>query len=57
MATLPDETLITVTNLLLRLFNMINLTTAIEFALFEEYGETARIGTDKKCYGEDKSIL
>ncbi len=40
MANLPDETLITVANLLPRLFNVINLATACEFNLFEQYGET-----------------
>ncbi|HLO48621.1 MAG TPA: hypothetical protein VK211_09430 [Kamptonema sp.] len=40
MANLPDETLATASMLLLRLFQVINLATATEFNLFEQYGET-----------------
>ena len=40
MASLPDETLINIANLLPRLFQVINLATTTEFNLFEEYGET-----------------
>ncbi|NEP45336.1 MAG: hypothetical protein F6K35_41410 [Okeania sp. SIO2H7] len=40
MANLPDETLTTISNLLPRLFRVINLAAAIEFNLFEQYGET-----------------
>lgn len=40
MANLPDETLATVSRLLPRLFQVINLATATEFNLFEQYGET-----------------
>ena len=40
MANLPESTLITVANLLPRLFQVINLATETEFNLFERYGET-----------------
>lgn len=41
MAQLPSETLNLITNLLPRLFDVINLATATEYNLFEQYGETA----------------
>jgi hypothetical protein len=41
MANLPPETLYLITNLLPRLFEVINLATATEYNLFEQYGETA----------------
>lgn len=41
MAYLPPETLILITNLLPRLFEVINLATATEYNLFEQHGETA----------------
>ncbi|HEY9705190.1 MAG TPA: hypothetical protein V6C58_22320 [Allocoleopsis sp.] len=40
MANLSEETLIMVVNLLPRLFTVINLSTAVEHNLFEQYGET-----------------
>lgn len=40
MANLPEETLMMVVNLLPRLFTVINLATATEHNLFEQYGET-----------------
>jgi hypothetical protein len=40
MANLPDETLTTISNLLPRLFQVINLAMETEFSLFEQYGET-----------------
>jgi len=39
MANLPTETLTTIANLLSRLFEVINLATATEYNLFEQYGE------------------
>jgi hypothetical protein len=39
MANLSDEVLIKVANLLTRLFTVINLATATEYQLFEQYGE------------------
>lgn len=39
MANLSDEVLITVANLLSRLFTVINLATATEYQLFQQYGE------------------
>lgn len=40
MASLPPETLNSIANLLPRLFEVIDLATATEFNLFEQYGET-----------------
>lgn len=40
MADLSDETLMIVSNLLPRLFRVINLATTTEYQLFEQYGET-----------------
>lgn len=40
MADLSDEILMAVANLLPRLFKVINLATATEYQLFEQYGET-----------------
>jgi len=40
MANLPRETLVTIANLLPRLFEVINLAKFTEFQLFETYGET-----------------
>jgi len=40
MAHLPPETLILITNLFPRLLEVINLATATEYNLFEQYGET-----------------
>lgn len=41
MAQLSPETLNLITNLLPRFFEVINLATATEYNLFEQYGETA----------------
>ena len=41
MANLPPETLNLIMNLVPRLFDVINLATATEYNLFEQYGETA----------------
>lgn len=40
MANLPPETLNSITYLIPRLFQVINLATATEYNLFEQYGET-----------------
>jgi hypothetical protein len=40
MADLSQETLTIIANLISRLFEVINLATATEFNLFEQYGET-----------------
>ncbi|GFE68833.1 hypothetical protein [Chroococcus sp. FPU101] len=43
MANLLPETLILITKLVPRLFDVINLATATEYNLFEQYGETEAI--------------
>ena len=41
MANLPEETLTTIFNLQKQLFKIINATTATEYNLLEQYGETS----------------